>query len=83
MTIFDISASPPASAMQNHQYLCGCWRTGGAGGYFDFRQVQRSGLRQKMNHPLCRYVALAILINVYAAPSGIAALAAVLNFDTV
>jgi hypothetical protein len=36
MTIFDISAIPPASAMRNHQYLCGCWRTGGAGGYFHF-----------------------------------------------
>jgi hypothetical protein len=33
--------------------------------------------------PLCRYVPLAVLINVYAAPSGIAALAAVLNFEIV
>jgi hypothetical protein len=39
MTFFDISASPPASAMRNRQYLCGCWRTGGAGGYFSFLVV--------------------------------------------
>jgi hypothetical protein len=33
--------------------------------------------------PLCRYVPLAVLINVYAAPSGIAAGAALLIFESV